>query len=107
MHTSLAPKYLLLGAATMALVACSGGDTSVNTNKPSETEVTVADAPTETADVAETVERETAFTLDEILAAQPDQMKARYEYRNPKATLEYFAIEPGMTVAEVLPGKFN
>jgi len=42
--------------------------------------------------------------LSTILAAQPAKVKARYQYRNPKATLEFFGIEPGMTVVEVLPG---
>lgn len=42
--------------------------------------------------------------LDSILDAQSDEAKARFEFRNPKATLEFFGIEPGMTVAEALPG---
>lgn len=43
-------------------------------------------------------------TLAEILAAQPDEVQARYEHRHPQETLEFFGIEPGMTVVEVLPG---
>ncbi len=43
-------------------------------------------------------------SLDDVLAAQDDSAKARYEYRNPKATLEFFGVEPGMKVAEALPG---
>jgi predicted methyltransferase len=31
-------------------------------------------------------------------------MQARYEYRHPQETLEFFGIEPGMTVVEALPG---
>ena len=54
-------------------------------------------ATTETADDA-------MATLDAVLAAQSDEAKARYEYRNPKETIELFGIEPGMSVAEVLPG---
>lgn len=42
--------------------------------------------------------------LDAVLAAQPDKAKARYRYRHPKETLQFFGIEPGMTVMEVLPG---
>jgi predicted methyltransferase len=42
--------------------------------------------------------------LEAILEAQPDEVKARYRYRNPKETLEFFGIEPGMTVVEALPG---
>ena len=39
-----------------------------------------------------------------ILAAQPDEVQARYQYRNPGETLEFFGLKPGMTVVEVLPG---
>ena len=47
----------------------------------------------------------TSTALDDVLAAQPEAVKARYQYRHPKQTLEFFDIKPGMTVAEVLPGK--
>lgn len=43
--------------------------------------------------------------LAEILAAQPDDVQARFAYRHPQGTLEFFGIEPGMTVVEVLPGR--
>ncbi len=42
--------------------------------------------------------------LASVLAAQPDEVQARYIYRHPRKTLEFFAIEPGMTVVEALPG---
>lgn len=42
--------------------------------------------------------------LDKVLAAQPEDVRARYEYRHPKETLGFFGIEPGMTVVEALPG---
>ena len=45
-----------------------------------------------------------AASLDAVLAAQDDAAKQRYEYRHPKETLQFFGIEPGMTVVEVLPG---
>lgn len=44
--------------------------------------------------------------LDMILAAQPEAVKARYQYRHPKETIEFFGIEPGMTIADVLPGSY-
>jgi len=47
---------------------------------------------------------EKAKTFDDVLAAQPEKTQARYEHRNPKETLEFFNIKPGMTVVEVLPG---
>jgi len=45
-----------------------------------------------------------SLTLDEVLAAQPEDVQARYEWRHPRETLEFFGIEPGMTVVEALPG---
>lgn len=42
--------------------------------------------------------------LDTILMAQAEDTKARYDARNPAETLAFFGIEPGMTVAEALPG---
>lgn len=39
-----------------------------------------------------------------VLAAQPDEVRARYKYRHPQETLEFFGIEPGMTVVDALPG---
>ena len=45
-----------------------------------------------------------ASGLADILAAQPEEVQARYSARHPKETLEFFGIEPGMTVVEALPG---
>lgn len=45
-----------------------------------------------------------AERLSRILEAQPDPVKARYDQRHPQETLEFFGIEPGMTVVEALPG---
>ena len=42
--------------------------------------------------------------LQTVLDAQPDAVQARYRYRNPAETLNFFGIEPGMTVVEMLPG---
>lgn len=43
--------------------------------------------------------------LDKVLAAQSDEVKARYEWRHPKETLLFFGIEAGMTIVEGLPGQ--
>lgn len=43
-------------------------------------------------------------SLADVLSAQPEEVQARYEYRHPQETLEFFGIEPGMTVVEALPG---
>lgn len=45
-----------------------------------------------------------ASNLDAVLAAQPEEVRARYGHRHPKETLEFFGIQPGMTVVEALPG---
>ena len=42
--------------------------------------------------------------LDEVLAAQSEEVQARYIYRHTKETLEFFGIRAGMTVVEGLPG---
>ena len=42
--------------------------------------------------------------LASVLADQPDEVQARYVYRHPQETLEFFGIAPGMTVVEALPG---
>ena len=42
--------------------------------------------------------------LDAVPDAQPEDVKARYPYRNPKETLKFFGVQPGMTVVEGLPG---
>ncbi len=42
--------------------------------------------------------------LETVLTSQEDEAKARYKYRNPHDTLEFFGITPGMSVAEALPG---
>lgn len=42
--------------------------------------------------------------LASVLAAQPEEVQARYKYRHPQETMEFFGIEPGMTVVDVLPG---
>ena len=45
-----------------------------------------------------------ATDLEQILANQPEEAQARYQFRNPAETIEFFGIEPGMTVVEALPG---
>ena len=59
----------------------------------------------EEAAIQETVVAESTPTagLAELLQSQPDDVKARYQYRHPLETLEFFGVEPGMTVVEGLP----
>jgi predicted methyltransferase len=59
---------------------------------------------TATNEVADVSPKPLENTLASVLAAQPDEVKARYQYRHPQQTLEFFGVEPGMTVVEGLPG---
>ncbi len=43
--------------------------------------------------------------LEIALASQPAEVQVRYAARNPKETLEFFGIKPGMNVVEILPGE--
>ena len=45
-----------------------------------------------------------AVELQAVLDAQPAEAQARYQWRHPKETLEFFELRPGMTVVEALPG---
>jgi len=44
------------------------------------------------------------LALKAALSSQADANKARFSSRNPEQTLEFFGIQPGMTVVEALPG---
>lgn len=50
------------------------------------------------------LEEVAAERLEAVLSMQPEAVQARFQYRNPAETLNFFGIKPGMTVAEVLPG---
>lgn len=82
---------LLVGAAALALFACSKPEAPPASSTPEPT------APTSAQPSA-------SEKLDAVLAAQPEEEKARYEHRHPKETLEFFGVEPGMTVVDTLPG---
>ena len=90
-------RYLYLGAAALALAACGSDAPESAVEAAPETAVEATQDTTAASEAK-------VMTLDAVLDAQDDATKARYPARNPKATLEYFGIQPGMTVAEVLPG---
>ncbi len=100
-------KYLLLGAAALALGACSQ-EKSGGAEGASKHKADVAHGEdTAPADGMEAVVPELTASekLDDVLNAQPQEKKARYQYRHPKETLEFFGVEPGMTVVDILPGE--
>lgn len=84
-----------VGAAALALAACTQGT-------PASHEADGHDAE---AMEHESHEISASEKLDAVLAAEPDEVKARYQYRHPKETLEFFGVEPGMIVVDTLPGK--
>lgn len=98
-------KILFAGTALFALAACSAGEKADDaSNAASEAQTTTQQQAPDAVLQPEVITPQTDRSLDAILAAQPDDAKARYGARHPKETLEFFGIEPGMTVVEVLPG---
>jgi predicted methyltransferase len=83
-------KQLIIGAAALALFGCA------KETPPPE--------PAATPEPAAEAQPSASEKLDAVLAAQPEAEKARYAHRHPKETLEFFEIEPGMTVVDTLPG---
>lgn len=63
----------------------------------------VAEATPDAAPAAEAAPE--PVSLAALLAAQPEEVQARYAFRHPQETLEFFGIEPGMAVVEGLPGR--
>lgn len=114
MKPVLKSKYSLAGAsAALALVlgGCVALEDTTTTDEPAvveDTEVVVEETVEVVEEVVEpvqeAVEMSSADKLAAILDAQPDDVKARYGARNPAETLAFFGIEPGMKVAEALPG---
>jgi predicted methyltransferase len=81
---------LIIITALLTLIGCG--------KSPTE------EAPAPEAAAPAAVETESVDRLSAALAAQPGEAKARYQYRHPQETLEFFGIEPGMVVMEALPG---
>lgn len=85
-------KYLIIASASVVLgaglIACGNTDNKIESVK------------------AETVDMSASYAakLDTVLAAGDDAAKARYDARNPKDTLMFLGVEPGMTVVDILPG---
>lgn len=87
-------KKCLTIAALLSLAGCGGESPAP------EASDAPPPAPAPVAEEAPPAPRDFAAILD----AQPDEVKARYQYRRPEETMAFFGIEPGMTVVEGLPG---
>lgn len=93
-------RLLTLYAAAIILASCGNGGEARVKDK-------VADAAQAEAGSDSTYTAAPTFDgakLQAILAARPDDVKARYGARHPAETLEFFGITPGMSVGEALPG---
>jgi predicted methyltransferase len=118
------PNLLLASVAGMALLAACQtapaddmsdnltAEETIEVERVMEAEGSVEidqSAEAEMAEMAETADEamdvSSSVALAAALASQPEDVQARYEARNPGATLEFFGIEPGMTVVEALPGR--
>lgn len=98
----MAKTQLMISAGLALVLAACGSET---TEAPTETAETVVEETAEAAE--ETVAEEVVEqrTLASVLENQSEEVKARYPFRNPQATLEFFEVEPGETVVDTLPGK--
>lgn len=81
---------------TLATVLFACSKETPNTEGPTADTETTAPQQAETDHV---------LKLEEALNARPEEDKSRFDTRHPQQTLLYFDVQPGMTVAEVLPGK--
>lgn len=103
-------RTIFLLSLVLLLGACQSGEDDASEDQQAGEEQTAAGEPAadEQAMADESGSDAAAAgppaRLDEALRAQPAEIKARYDDRNPRETLEFFGIEPGMTVVEALPG---
>ncbi|MEL6371207.1 MAG: methyltransferase [Pseudomonadota bacterium] len=98
----MAKTQLMISAGLALVLAACGSET---TEAPTGTAETVVEETAEAAE--ETVAEEVVEqrTLASVLENQSEEVKARYPFRNPQATLEFFEVEPGETVVDTLPGE--
>jgi predicted methyltransferase len=105
-------RYALL-ILIAALCACRPADEPTpqpeTADAEPETVETEEPEPMTTGQAGEQRGGETGATprnerLARVLSNQPETVKARYDARRPQQTLDFFGVEPGMTVVEALPG---
>ena len=89
-------RKIMITLAALAVAACQPTDEIGNAAEP-ESQVPEA---VESAVAVDSSSEQLAI----VLAAQSEEVQARYQYRHPQETLEFFEVEPGMTVVEALPG---
>ncbi|WP_370979141.1 class I SAM-dependent methyltransferase [Agaribacterium sp. ZY112] len=87
-------KSLTFGLSLISVLVVSA------CSKEPEEKTRTHNEPIEKAQIIESQEQR----LDRILSEQSDELKARYSWRHPKETIDFFGLQPGMSVVEVLPG---
>jgi len=98
-----------MAVTAMLLAGCTNTAALTSEAETPETDV-VVEVETEIEDTSAPVETEAELEItdaDILMAAldsQPPEVKARYEFRNAGGTLQFFGVEPGMTIVEALPG---
>ena len=92
-------KHIVLVLFLLLMVGCQPADQPAELEQVSE-ETAPEVAPEPAAPEPEPEENR----LARVLAEQAPTVQARFPYRNPYETLNFFGIEPGMTVVEALPG---
>lgn len=96
-------RFLLPLCVALAMSACSGDkspDVDVPIPAPAPTPTLPVAAPSAASSEQESLSWQ---RLTQVLGEQSDARKARYDARNPKETLSFFGVKPGMTVLEALP----
>lgn len=100
------PIWITTAALAAILAACSQPEAETEApaeaGAPAEAEASPAQAPAEQApaDAAPEADRLAAVLAD----PRRDNDRARDQFRNPAATVEFFEIEPNHAVVEALPG---
>ncbi len=89
--------FLLAGVLALPAVARAQSATAASVEPDQPTDALVA--PTSASDF-------TASQLDLVLEGswRPEADRARDVYRHPKATLQFFGVQPDQTVIEITPG---
>jgi len=59
---------------------------------------------TESTISSDAVEKTASPAVEKVITTRTEKEMARDQYRNPVETLQFFQVEPGMSVAEALPG---
>ena len=96
-------QRILVISLLVLVAACQHQDSSEPASPESQSQPQAASAgQSETAPAASG--ESSAERLARVMEAQPENLKARYDARHPRQTLEFFGVEPGMTVVEALPG---